>query len=814
MKKIISLIIFLIAGSAFAFTQSLQNNSYTVSAARIVNGNTSMTVSSSSFSTSPIASGEQSLSPGFQSLYNAINSASLATEIDSLALVDLYNATNSGDTTWNNASGWLTDPLDQWQGVGLNAERRVNFLDLSNNNLTGALPESFKNLDALQQLYFYINPNLEGELFDFLRNFPALERVSAHDCNFTGLINPEAFQINLVELRVHNNAISDSIPIEITNSPNLDDLTLNGNNITGSIPAEIGQLRKLRSLDLSANPLEGNLPTEIGLMDSLKFLYIEQIGLTGEVPPEILNCMNLQEFWFSENNFSGSLPDVFNLPNFRALQAGGNVNLLVDLPDNIGDLTQLEFLSIWNTRPNGGAFPEGVYNLTNLYGLDLSEQFFTGTIDERIGNLVNLEQLYLRNNLLEGAFPIEIMSASGLHTFDISSNNFDFMPDISGMANLQSVNLIQNRFQFESLIPYLGISEYFFMPQRIIGNSQDIEVSIGSTQEISSAINEFENVDYQWILNGDSLANASASSFTIENFTTSTSGRYFMQATHPDLPELILNSAPINLKIAGGKTNWYIDNRSGTIADFRDLSQAINATKSGDTLYIAGSNQLYTGGIIEGARIIIGPGYFLEENPNTQFNTQAAEIDFLDLSNSADGSEVYGISTQTLRLNNQSSSAPDTLKNVIVAGNRVKSLSFTDKNINITVRGNIINELQFASTSVQNVNRSYNGFTISNNIIDTVNTFFDVISTEKSSLDNMIFDFNNIRYISDSINDLSFSNSIIGEQGIGTNTFENNIDYDEGLFTNSSGDFTVDNDYTPINSDLPQGAFAGTIHTN
>ncbi|WP_296622102.1 T9SS type A sorting domain-containing protein [Marivirga sp.] len=801
-------LIFLVAtlffGNQILIAQQQIRYNYGNFAAKVESGSVSMQVSPSVYSTQNLKSGTYQSRQGFLSVLVNGNVE------DSLALVDLYNATNPGDTAWTNADGWLTLPLNQWYGVQLNAEGRVTSIDLNNNNLNGTLPQSFKNLDSLVNMYFYVNPNLGGELFDFIRNLPALERISAHDCNFTGPIYPEAFQQRLIELRIFNNFISDTIPPEIVNAPSLDELSLNGNELVGQIPPEIGQLRKLRILDLSNNMLEGGIPIAIGQMDSLQFLYLENLNLGGEVPIEILNCPSLIEFWFSGNNFTGTLPDVLNMPNFRALQAGGNRNLLVDLPDNLGELTQLEFLSIWNTKANGGAFPEGVYNLTNLYGLDLSEQQFTGTIDQRIGNLINLNSLYLRNNLLEGAFPIEITSAGNLNTFDISSNNFDFMPDISALPNLQTVNLSNNQLQFESLIPYLAIVNYNYSPQRRIGTPQDIEVAIGASHDISSAINAFDSTNYQWILNGDSLANAINNTLTIDNFTTAKSGRYILRATHPSLVDLVLNSAPINLKIAGGKTNWYVDNRAETIADFRNLSQAVAATKGGDTLYIAGSNEPYTGAIVDGPRVFIGPGYFLEENPETQFNKQAATVDFIDLTASSDGSAVYGISARLLRLNNQSSSATDVLENVNIVGNNLQNLTLIDKNDSIRILRNIIGDLQFASTTVQNAIRSYDNFDVRNNIIDTISTFFDIISPNKNSLGNMVFDYNNIRFINDSINGISFSNSIVGTQGTGTNTFSNNIAYEEGLFTNSSGTFSVDNDYIPIDASLAQGAYAGT----
>ena len=54
---------------------------------------------------------------------------------------------------WTNREGWLTDkPLNQWEGVSINDDGRVTHLNLSGNNLRGAIPRQLGNLTALQSL--------------------------------------------------------------------------------------------------------------------------------------------------------------------------------------------------------------------------------------------------------------------------------------------------------------------------------------------------------------------------------------------------------------------------------------------------------------------------------------------------------------------------------------------------------------------------------------------------------------------------------------------------------------------------------------
>ena len=72
---------------------------------------------------------------------------------DRAVLVALYNATD-GDN-WVNKPNWMSDePLDQWYGVTADGNGRVTELRLSDNRLSGELPEELGNLANLQELRF------------------------------------------------------------------------------------------------------------------------------------------------------------------------------------------------------------------------------------------------------------------------------------------------------------------------------------------------------------------------------------------------------------------------------------------------------------------------------------------------------------------------------------------------------------------------------------------------------------------------------------------------------------------------------------
>ncbi|WP_431215428.1 hypothetical protein ACQ86N_12450 [Puia sp. P3] len=92
---------------------------------------------------------------------------------DSLALVDLYNATNGPG--WVNHTNWLTAaPARTWFGVISYDSVRVNFLALPFNNLTGVLPASIANFNASTGFDLAVN-HLVGPLPSSLSNLSGVD---------------------------------------------------------------------------------------------------------------------------------------------------------------------------------------------------------------------------------------------------------------------------------------------------------------------------------------------------------------------------------------------------------------------------------------------------------------------------------------------------------------------------------------------------------------------------------------------------------------------------------------------------------------
>ncbi|MDE2720932.1 Ig-like domain-containing protein [Candidatus Palauibacter polyketidifaciens] len=328
------------------------------------------------------------------------NSAPVAVHsLDRATLMDLYVGTRGGE--WTNNDGWGTDaPVGSWYGVTANANSRVTAIDLSENGLSGQLPEDLGRLAFLTELRVHGNAGLSGPI-------PAsLTELGIQTLQYGGTmlctVRDEGFQawLNAIATRdgeflACNEERSDLMklyaamggeswtesgnwgtddPLEDWFGISVDDTTgrvttinLNRNNLSGEIPPEIQYFPSLRVLRLDYNRLEGEIPAEIGLLTELRRIDIDGNAFQGEIPPEIGNLENLRVLWIGggENQLSGSIPP--ELGNLESLEEIHLYEARLDgsIPVEFGNLTELEVLRITETRIDGG-LPESLAALGKL----------------------------------------------------------------------------------------------------------------------------------------------------------------------------------------------------------------------------------------------------------------------------------------------------------------------------------------------------------------------------------------------------------------------------------------------------------------
>ena len=88
---------------------------------------------------------------------------------------------------------------------------------------------------------------------------------------------------------------------------------------------------------------------------------------------------------------------------------------------------------------------------------------------------------------------------------------------------------------------------------------------------------------------------------------------------------------------------WRVNNNNGIQADFTSLQAAHDGASSGDTLHLEGSAASYGSLTCSKKLVIIGTGYFLNENPNTQAIALPALVSTIVLNIGSEGSQVMGL---------------------------------------------------------------------------------------------------------------------------------------------------------------------------
>ncbi|WP_153798154.1 hypothetical protein [Foetidibacter luteolus] len=93
-------------------------------------------------------------------------------------------------------------------------------------------------------------------------------------------------------------------------------------------------------------------------------------------------------------------------------------------------------------------------------------------------------------------------------------------------------------------------------------------------------------------------------------------------------------------------TSLFGENLGGTASYpvFQQINQAIGwaSVSAGDTLHVEGSSIVYAAANITKKLILIGPGYFLTENPNTSNNVLDAKLATVVFTSTSGGSQLIG----------------------------------------------------------------------------------------------------------------------------------------------------------------------------
>ncbi|XP_039135856.1 receptor-like protein EIX2 [Dioscorea cayenensis subsp. rotundata] len=260
--------------------------------------------------------------PGFQAEQISLSSCRVGPKFP----VWLANQVNLGILGMSYTG--IKDSVPDWFW---NITNTLTFLDLSNNEINGRLPQRLKFQVGQYPLQLFFGSNhLEGSIPYFPPNVYWLDLSNN---SFSGMIpsdfgNFGGIRPQLTFLSLSSNNLTGTIPNSLCNLADLVLLELSDNHLEGVIPNCWNNLTGLQYLILANNSLEGEIPSNIGLMQSLESLDLSRNELIGSIPTSLSTLHFLGSLNLSHNNLSGKIPYTSQLTtlNDPSIYAG-NLNL-------------------------------------------------------------------------------------------------------------------------------------------------------------------------------------------------------------------------------------------------------------------------------------------------------------------------------------------------------------------------------------------------------------------------------------------------------------------------------------------------------
>ncbi|KAL1323150.1 hypothetical protein AAHE18_14G254200 [Arachis hypogaea] len=304
-------------------------------------------------------------------------------------------------------------------------------LNLGNN--TNLAPWTFPNLTHSTQLkdLNLTATNVMGSLPEIFDSLPSLETLLLSNNNLSGVL-PESFGgTKIATLHLNNqkgNGFSGPIDI-LSNMLDLSQVWLQGNSFTGPIP-DMSRCTALQDLQLGHNQLTGVVPDSLIALQNLEYLYLGY---------------NFLQVHLERNYFQGPLPvfqssftDVNTSNNGFCLDHAGpcdkQVTTLLQIAADFGYPLLLARSWRGNNPCQNWSFVVCVEN--KIRTLNLTKQNLTGTISPAFTNLTDLRELYLSGNNLSGPIPESLTDLPQLKILDVSNNNLSgniphFSPDVT-----------------------------------------------------------------------------------------------------------------------------------------------------------------------------------------------------------------------------------------------------------------------------------------------------------------------------------------------------------------------------------------------
>lgn len=196
-----------------------------------------------------------------------------------------------------------------------------------------------------------------------------------------------------------------------------------------------------------------------------------------------------------------------------------------------------------------------------------------------------------------------------------------------------------------------------------------------------------------------------------------------------------------------------VNNNAGVDADFTAIQAAHDASAAGDTIYVEGSTISYGNLTINKKIYLIGPGYFLPQNPQTQANPSSAPFGTITCGNGSSGSFITGVDASFISIQDN---------NIVIKRNYIHvsyGVDISSNKSNILIVQNYISG--GTSSNSINLNAGCSNIIISNNFVDNTYGGAGAFQSLNMNTSASAVITNNIFKSSITINNSTFDNNIL-----------------------------------------------------
>lgn len=303
-----------------------------------------------------------------------------------------------------------TIPIDFFDGL---TSIRVLALDHNPFNAsTGwSLPDGLQKSVQLTNLSL-VQCNLVGQLPDYLGTLPSLSGLKLSNNRLSGVI-PESFGQSLLQILWLNDqtggGMTGSIDV-IGSMVSLTQLWLHGNQFTGTIPESIGDLSSLKDLNLNGNKLVGLIP------EGLAALELDKLDLNNNLFMGPIPKFKSGNVSYAFNSFCQPDPGV---------QCAPEVNALLDLLGAVNYPSSLASQWSGNDPCRGPWLGLSCNTESKVSVINLPRRSLNGTLSPSIAKLDSLVEIRVQGNNLTGSIPTNFTELKSLRLLDISENKFE-----------------------------------------------------------------------------------------------------------------------------------------------------------------------------------------------------------------------------------------------------------------------------------------------------------------------------------------------------------------------------------------------------